>query len=201
MKLNKIVRWQYILGAVIAALIVFGARYLILRPDFIPWEFSAARAKGAAIAEKIVELSRNNLARLSDVSRFDRQRNVSEALISISNAVIENRQTQVEAIRLSSQLEEMAQYISQIRPVRAREFATEAVAAQVALVSRLLFYGDYMSRLFETLRAKFDDPGRAYLDGQVNDLINKLNDEAQAINDLNKRATRALDEFDRVFNN
>jgi hypothetical protein len=105
----------------------------------------------------------------------------------------------VEAIRLSEQLTVMAEQAPRIRPDYAKELATEAVASEVALVSRLIYYNNYLAQLFETLKVKFEKPWTTYLDGQVNDLINKINDEAQAINELNKKFLASMAELDRIF--
>ena len=92
----------------------------------------------------------------------------------------------------------MARALSSIKPERSRILATEAVSAEVALVSRLLSYNDYLLQLFETLRAKFSNPGLSS-NGKVNDLIARINDETRAINELNGRSTNALASFDEVF--
>ena len=135
------------------------------------------------------------------MAKFDREGNRPEALIAIAKAVADNRQAQLEAIRLSSQLDAMAQNLSRVNPGRARELGSEAITAQITSVTRLLYYGNYMEQLYEALRAKFDDPRRAYLDGKVNELVGKLNDEAQAINELNKRFVAVMAEFDKIFEN
>jgi len=182
-----------------AAAMVLILRYVVFPPKFLPWEFTEARLKGADIAQRIVELSRGTLTRLNDVSRYDQDRNYNEALVSIARAVIENRQNQVEAVRLSSQLEDMARYIMKISPSRARSLATDAVSSEIALVTRMVYYNDYLFQLFEALKAKLENPSRSYLDGQVNELINNINDEAQSINDLNKHFNQVMAEFDAIF--
>jgi hypothetical protein len=193
------VKPKHLVWAAIGAVLILVARYVIFPPHHLPSEFSDARLKGAAVAQRIVELSRDTLSRLNDVAIYDQERNTSEALIAVSNAIIANRENQVEAIRLSSQLSAMAENLPKIKPARAKELATQAVTAEVALVSRLLYYNDYLNQLFEALRAKFEKPGIAYLDGKVNDLINKINDEVKAINELNKQFNSSMAEFDKIF--
>ena len=100
---------RHILLGAAAVAVVLGLRYLVFPPRYLPSEFSDARIKGAVVAQKIVELSRDTLSRLNEVSKYDQQRNSSEALIAISNALIANRENQVEAVRLSSQLTAMAE--------------------------------------------------------------------------------------------
>lgn len=193
------IKLTHILTAVLAAAVVLVLRYVVFPTRFLPGEFTEARIKGSNIAQKIVELSRGNLAFLNQVASFDGSDNHSEALIAISNALIKNRENQVEAIRLSEQLTVMAEQAPRIQPARGREIATEAVAAEVALVSRLIYYNEYLDQLFETLKVKFEKPWVTYLQGQVNDLVNKINDEAQAINELNKKFVSSMAELDIIF--
>lgn len=191
---------RHILLGATAVAIVLGLRYVVFPPRYLPSEFSDARTKGAIVAQKIVELSRNTLSQLNEVSKYDQQRNSSEALIAISNALIANRENQVESVRLSSQLTAMAENLSRIQPERARQLATQAVTSEVALVSRLLYYNTYLNQLFEALKVKFEKPWVSYLDGQVQDLVTKINDEAQAVNELNKEFNAYMAEFDKIFN-
>ena len=113
--------------------------------------------------------------------------------------MIENRSNQEEAIKLATQLEKMARILPSIKPASARQHATAAVSSEVALVSRLVSYNDYLKQLFEVLRAKFNNRYSYYeADGQVELLIVKINEEAQAINGLNNRFSAALAELDKI---
>ena len=190
---------MHIITVVLAAAMVLVLRYVIFPAKFLPGEFTEARIKGSEVAQKIVVLSRENLALLDKVATYDEQKHHPEALIAISNALIKNRENQTQAIRLAQQLTVMAEQAPRIRPVGASEIATEAVASEVTLVSRLITYNDYLNQLFETLKVKFDKPWVSYLDGQVNDLVNKTNDEAQAINELNKKFIASMAQLDVIF--
>ena len=195
----KTIKPRHIVLVLSASALIFSIYYVFVPKKFLPGEFSDARIKGATVAERIVVLSRDTLSLLAQVSTLDQQRNVSAALVAISSAIVVNRESQAEAIRLSSQLNAMAENLPRIQPARAREIATEAVTAEVTLVSRLLYYNNYLNQLFEALKAKFARPNISYLDGQVNDLINKINDEAKQINILNKKFSAQMAEFDSIF--
>ena len=195
----KTIKPRHIVLVLSASALIFSIYYVFVPKKFLPGEFSDARIKGATVAERIVVLSRDTLSLLAQVSTLDQQRNVSAALVAISSAIVVNRESQAEAIRLSSQLNAMAENLPRIQPARAREIATEAVTAEVTLVSRLLYYNNYLNQLFEALKAKFTRPNISYLDGQVNDLINKINDEAKQINILNKKFSAQMAEFDSIF--
>ncbi len=182
-----------------AVALIFSIYYTFSSRVFLPSAFTDARLKGADVAKRIVDLSRDTLSLLGQVSDYDERRKATEALAAISKAIAINNESQIEAVRLSSQLAAMAENLSSIKPSRGREIATEAVAAEVALVSRLLYYNSYLSQLFEALRAKVNRPGISYLDGKVSELINKINDEAQEINELNKKFNAKMKEFDEIF--
>ena len=164
----------------------------------VPFEFAEARLKGSAVAQSILVLSHDSLKSLEEISQYDRQGNTAEALILISRELIKNRETHNAAIRLSTELEKMAQNIPDIQPSSARQLATEAVTSEVALVRRLLSYNNYLTQLFEVLRQKFSKP-YSNTSGRVAELISKINEEAQAINDLDKHFNNAILEFDKIF--
>ena len=192
---------RWVIGTITGVLIGVGT-YSVIQFMFsrahVPSEFSEARIKGAELAKKIVDLSNESLGSLETIAAYDRTGKKSEALILISKEVLKNRDAQGEAIQLSSQLERMARTINDINPTKARVIATEAVSSEVALVSRLLSYDDYLLRLFEALRDKFQNPS-FYTNGKVQELVGKINEEAQAINTFNYRFSESLAEFDKLF--
>ncbi len=183
------------------ALIGLGIYILVaaITPEkFVPKEFSEARIKGAQLAVEIVALATQSLNSLQEIAGYDEQGNAPEALILISREVIKNKETSQRAINLSGQLEKMARLLEEIEPARARILATEAVSSEVALVSRLLNYNDLLRQLFETLRDKLEGK-TANPDGKVRELVDRINKEAQAINDFDRRFNQSLAEFDKIF--
>ena len=72
------------------------------------------------------------------------------------------------------------------------------MSSEVALVSRLLSYTNNLIELFGVLRLKFEKPGTQF-DGAVAGLIDKINEEARAINSFNQRFNWSLAEFDKIF--
>jgi len=167
--------------------------------NFVPAEFSEARIRGAAYAEQIVAHAETSVKNLEVIAYFDREGNAPAALDLITKELGKINEVHAAAIGLSGELEKMARYLSDIKPARARLHATEAVSAEVALVSHLLLYNDHLKELFGALHVKFQNQG-AYSNGKVNDLIEKVNEETRAINELNRRFNASLAEFDRIFN-
>ena len=181
-----------------AALAILGVRYLTFTSaatPFVPPEFAESRVKGAAIAAVIMDLSRTRLSRINEIAELDRNGKVNDALLIVTEELLQINRIRDEAARLASQLERMALAIPSIRPAEARELATEAVSNEVALVTRLMTHNAYLSELFDVLQIKFTDR-RSNVDGRVNDLVNKINDEAKAINQFNRQFNESLRQFD-----
>ncbi|MDP3901908.1 MAG: hypothetical protein Q8Q37_02980 [bacterium] len=194
----KLRTWHWASGISIILIAIAIASYWIMSGPNVPQEFSEARIKGAEIAEEILAQQANTLQTLEKIAQFDKARNTAQALILISEEVIRNREANSKAIKLSSQLQRMASALTSIKPNIAQTLATQAVTSEVSLVSRLLSYNDYLSQLFEVLKDKFE--GKAtYTTTKIQDLINNINDEVKAINDLNKDFTYALNSFDALF--
>ena len=198
MKLESRYRILIITVIVIGGFVLLG-KLMFFPSKYVPSEFTEARLKGAAIAQKILVFSNSALASLGKISEYDQNGETAEALILISRQLLENRANQEEAIKLATQLEKMARTLPSIKPASARQHATAAVSSEVALVSRLVSYNYYLKQLFEVLRAKFNNRYSYYeADGQVELLIVKINEEAQAINGLNNRFSAALAELDKI---
>lgn len=164
----------------------------------VPPEFSEARIRGAGLAEEIIAASGFSVQNLATIAIYDREGNFPDALSLVAQEVLKNREIRDRALGLASALEKMAILTSEIKPARARIKATEAISAEVALVSRLITYNDLFLRLFEILRSKFQGQ-QVDVDGEVEKLVEQINFEARAINELNQKFTAGLAEFDSIF--
>jgi hypothetical protein len=191
-------RWvKVVLWIVPVGLAIYAGAFFISSNGSVPVEFSEARMNGAIVAEQIVAGSAQSLEVLQTIAQYDRDKNFAKALELITQEVQRTTELKEQAIRLSSQLERMARSLSEIEPSRARVAATEAVGADVALVSRLVTYTDYLSQLFEALRAKFEQrlPNP---NGRVQELVDLVNTEVRAINEFNSRSNASFAEFDKI---
>jgi uncharacterized phage infection (PIP) family protein YhgE len=185
-----------LLGAIV--FLVF--RIISTSLTYVPPEFFEARNKGARFAEEIVDLSRQSLTRLTQISELDQERKFTEALAIVSEELIEYQKSQNTAAQLASQLEIMARLLPDIKSQKAREIGAEAISTEVALVSRLVTYNDKLRDLFIVLQLKFNTRNvSGELDGRVNELITEINEQAKAINQFNQRFNDAMEEFDRKF--
>ncbi len=178
---------------IVALIIFFVIRFLAVEPKNVPSDFLKARQEASSIAADIVKLSDDSVKQVDEISQLDQDKKYTEALQITSQELERNREARQKAIDLSTDLQTMAQNIAQISPQAAGQRALEAVTAETTLISRLITYNDYLSQLLDALRAKFLGKG----DGnQISDLVNKLNNEASAINDLNRKFNDAMKEFD-----
>lgn len=193
---NVVRRWWWL--AAVGALIYAGAIFAMGEEREVPAEFAEARLEGGKLAAEIVAISAHSLENLKRIAAYDAAGNAPEALILISQEVLKNREMQARAITLSSKLERMAILIPQVDPPRARFLATEAVAAEVGLVGRLVTYTNDFYALFQLLTEKFE--GRAEnAEKRIAEFVAKINEEARAINGLNSKFTARLAEFDSIF--
>ena len=171
----------------------FILRFLSAEPRNIPSDFLIARQEASLIAQNIVSLSNESISRLNEISQFDKDRKYTEALLLISQELERNREAREKAIKLSAQLEIMARNLAKISPASAGQIALEAISSETALISRLITYNDYLTKLLEVLRNKFLEKQNG---DQVPELISKINNEAKAINDLNQKFNEVMKKFD-----
>lgn len=183
-----------ILGAFFVVLL---GKYALSVDKYVPRAFMDARARGAKVANNIVNLSNEILKGLDTIEQYEQKGLRSKALNMISNVLSKNREMQKEAVKLSEELKNMASLINEIKPSVAREHAIEAVSSEVALVSRLINYNNFLDQLFKLLYAKLSNGSRAK--GRVRYLIDQINQEARAINDLNEQFNNAITSFDNVY--
>lgn len=171
----------------------FILRFLNAEPRNIPSDFLAARQEASLIAQNIVLISNESTNKLNEIAQFDKKREYTEALILISQELERNREAREKAIKLSAQLEIMAKNLAKISPASAGQIALEAISSETALISRLITYNDYLTKLLEVLREKFLEKHNG---DQVSELISKINDEVKAINDLNQKFNEVMEKFD-----
>lgn len=182
----------------VAFLIIILAAYFLIRFLFaetrnIPPDFLKARQQASLIAADIVQISNQSSQNIDQIAKLDEEQQYTEALTLVSNELEKNNEARRKAVDLSNQLEQMARNLADISPASASQIALEAVSSETTLISRLINYNDYLNQLLDVLRNKF--LGKSDGDG-VSDLIKKINNEAQAINDLNQQFNDTMKQFD-----
>jgi len=170
----------------------------IVSQEGLPSEFIEGRTKGAELSSEIAALYDQSLNNLRQIGQYEKEGDIASAFDLLEEEITRNQDAQRKAIELSSELEKMARSIDRIKPDSAKIAATEAVSSEVTLVSRLVSYNEYFSQLFEALGEKFQDPQK-YTNGKIEELLDNMNKESQAINELNARFNESLTKLDSLL--
>ena len=198
MKVSKASVKRFVLLTTLFLAIIIVGKAVFFSTEYLPADFVNARTQGANIAEEIVAQSNYSAELLKTISQLDRNRKYQSALDIVSQEISKNQEANKKATKLSAQLEQMARLVEDIKPYQARQLATEALSSEVVLVSQLISYNAYLSLLYSVLQNKFQS-GNYSSNGEVQQLVNNINDEIRTINELNKRFNDSLEKFDEVF--
>lgn len=198
MEVSKASVKRFVLLTILFLAIILVGKAVFFSSSYLPEEFVDARINGSSIAEEIVAQSNFSAELLKTISKLDREKKYGVALEVVSQEMIKNQDANKKAIKLSTQLEQMARLVEGIRPYQARQLATEALSSEVALVTRLINYNNYLGLLFSVLQKKFQS-GNYSTNGEAQQLVNSINEEIRMINELNKRFNDSLKKFDEVF--
>ena len=183
---------------VLAALVYFIVRLIPTAADLhIPPEFLEARTRGSVFAEKIVSLNQDSLSRLGEIAKADQEGRYSSGIDLIIGELAKNEIAHQEAIGLSAELGIMAEALEAVSPEAAVNVGTQAVLQQAQIVQRLLNYNGYVHNLLAVLRERFENKGATGAE-EVGVLLEKLNEEAEAINKLNIKYAELMAEFDNM---
>jgi len=185
---------------VIIVAIAFGALSLFLSSAAyaIPEPFTEGRVEGARAAIAITAMINGSLKTLSDVRAAEQRNDLATAVYLIRAEMNNTSERQNQAHILAAAMEKMATAIPEIKPTSARQIALEAVSAQVATVSHLVTYNDYLANLFNLLNEKMRGDKNATTE-KIQKLVGQLNAENITINELNAQFNRSLKQFDAVF--
>lgn len=193
---------QYWVRIVIFFVIILSA-FIVFRVSgagdnrFVPHSFLEARTNGSMIAELIVQLSDESVKNLQEINNHDKEGNFALASDLVRAELRRNNEARAKALDLSKQLEQMTIGLRAVQPEQAQLLVTQAISYEISLINRLLTYNDYLNQLLSTLQSRFDGTGGS--SGMVSQLLQNLNTEAQAINDLNAKYTATMGEFDRIY--
>jgi len=166
---------------------------------FVPSEFLEARSRGAIIADQIVALSKESISNLSTISTEDEIGNYSVGLNLVLEEIERNKKTNNAAVELSNELGLMATGLSQVQPEDAAKIGLEAVINETQIVQRLINYNSYAGQLLDVLQSRFTaGSGGPETDRKVKELISKMNEEAEAINELNSKYLELMSKFNEL---
>lgn len=172
----------------------FVGRFVFVKTQKIPQDFLKARQEASVIAQVIVNFSNDSAKRIEDISKLNNQGEYTEALNLVISEMDKNREIRQKAISLSANLGIMTQNAVGIYPDSSARIAIEAITVEATLINKLIDYNDYLNQLLEFLRLKL--LGKTDPNVKINELIDKINGEANTINGLNEKFNELMAKFD-----
>lgn len=191
-------RTKIIAAFVIIVAVGYGIALLLRSQDGVPADFTAARQQGAIIAQTIVNSSNQATQELQGISADDEQGNYAAALASTTDLINQSQGLRDEAVQLSQEVSQMTQDVSSIKSEAAQQAALESISSRLALINELITYSNNLDQLLSVLQSRFN--GNAVPNGQVQNIVNGINADVTAINNLNAQAGQAMDKFDSIEN-
>ena len=159
---------------------------LLVQADPLPVQFVNGYQEAAVENGKIAGLINSVSDKIKNVEELDQKEKTSEALTLIEEARIENGKANQKAIKLSSNLEELANIALKIESHKQKQQIIEAVHTELLLVEGLV---DYISNIEQFLKslsiAVVSDKEADRLVVQQN--LRVINSKRQTISNLNNQ--------------
>ncbi len=184
--------WKIAAGLLLVLVVGFLVSRLRLSSGGTTQAFLNARSQGALISDSIVDLSNQISKDLARVNEYDTHGQPREALDLTLELRAKVQDVKSEATQLSEQLKDMVAGLDQIKDPEARQAALDAITSRMALISRLMSYGQYLDQLIEALSSHFTGNP----DQNVQFIISQINAEVTAVNNFNRQAHQAMERFD-----
>ncbi|MFA6495129.1 MAG: hypothetical protein WC246_02265 [Candidatus Paceibacterota bacterium] len=166
----------------------------------IPSSFVDARQLASGYASSIVgdlSLVSDNIVQLQKL--YGAKGSSNDALEIIVAATAKHQDAREKSILLATQLEKMARAIPDIHPDSAGQTALVAISSETALIGRLISqYNESLGSLLVSLRDHFS--GTKYENpAQLNAMVDNINTETEAINQLNDQFVQLMQKFDSYY--
>lgn len=191
---RRIILFFVFFTAIIAVYFVFR---MIFAPSIkVPDDFSAARTRGAVVAQDIVNESNFAVSQIAKINELDKEKKYAEALKEINSTRSTLRAMRSRAVDLSKELTIMTQALFGVNSEVARQAALESISDRMSLISNLIAYTDDMDKLLSALEYHFETG--AGNSARISSLVQNVNSEVNAINAFNSQAGQAMDRFDRI---
>ena len=165
---------------------------------YVPQEFYDARGRAAEISSRIVQLTDASVQTLRLISTADEAGNYRRGLTLITEEVDRNNEIKNQAVKLSEEVKTMALNLGAVKPEKAASAGLQAATTGLELAQRLVNYNNYAQELLAVLQTRLKSNGTPHTREKIEEIILKMNQEAEAINDLNEKYQEETREFDRL---
>ena len=182
--------------AVIIFVIIIGFVLAAKDTVTVPASFAEARINGAAISNFLNSFFQESSNRLSEIEAKDKAGKYGDALDLTVQEFRKVQEARVKTIELLGELTTMAAAIPNIPVSSAQSIGMQAIATKMSSVDRLLNYHEKTRQLLDVLQNKFLSDSPANFDIETTEIIRAMNDDALAINELNRKYQRLMGEFD-----
>jgi len=162
----------------------------------VPKNFAEARISSALLAGSLNNFASESISALNKIGEKDDSAQYEEALDLTIHELERIRLARVKTIELLGELETMASSIPMIANHQAQTTGIRAISTKITLVDRLLNYNEKTKQLLDLLRQKFTSYSPEQFNEEVVVITQSLNDEALAINELNRKYQSLMKEFD-----
>ena len=191
-------KWMFPFFGVVAIIFVIIIGFVLAAKDTVavPASFAEARINGAAISNFLNSFFQESSDRLSEIEAKDKAGKYGDALDLTVQEFRKVQEARVKTIELLGELTTMAAAIPNIPVSSAQSIGMQAIATKMSLVDRLLNYHEKTRQLLDVLQNKFLSDSPANFDVETTEIIRAMNDDALAINELNRKYQRLMGEFD-----
>ncbi len=162
----------------------------------VPESFAEARVNGALIAGFLNDFSSKSVATISEIEEKDNAKKYDEALNLTIQELDRVQEAREKTIELLGELEKMAASLPSVQQDEAQALGMQAITTEISLVDKLLNYNEKTKQLLDILRKKFTSYSPGNFDAEMEEITKAMNDDALAINELNRKYQSLMEEFD-----
>ncbi len=186
--------------AVLAVVILTGGWYWFIQSQatYVPQEFYDSRDRAAEISTKIVQLTDASVITLGQISAADEKGQYKRGLELVNQEVERNTEIKSQAFKLSEELKVMALNLSSVNPDKSAEAGLQATAIGLELVQRLINYNSQTQELLAVLQTRLKKNGSPETRQRIEQIILRMNQEVEAVNNLNDKYQEEIGNFDRL---
>lgn len=192
-------RVAWIVGSIVAmAALIYVlavAPNLAARP---PQGFLAARQAAAATSKEIVDLTNQTSQKIKEINVPPLDGKTDQAMQLVNDARSTNTQAYQKAGELADELQTLAESLKDVQPAASQQIAYDAVATELSLVSQFITYTQDLNSFLDDLQALIAVDNVANQEA-VRASLQKVNEAAATVNQLNDSFTAKMQQFDKSF--
>lgn len=163
-----------------------------------PPQFFEARNRAGEISNRIVELTHTSVDNLELISAADEAGRYKRGLELTQEEIDRNAEVKNEAFKLSEELKIMALNLNEVRPKEAAEVGLQATTNGLELVQHLINYSNLTEELLGVLQTRLKSNGSPETRERIEQIILRMNQEAEAVNKLNDEYREEMKNFDQL---